>query len=395
MQQSQQQPVRKLRIVLFDYVFERDKPGASGLSDIVWNWSYHLIEQGQDVHIVAPYTSETKIPKGVVFHRMEIPRWFYRNVVGHLLLIYSGWRLIRSIPAVDVVQAPEYLSTAVFSLMLKHPHIVLIVPGNIYERIQHGNPFDWTMTTVLKIAAAISARHCVRVVATTDDMRLWWVRTGTHPTKIVVIPYGVNTHLFAPVANARIQLGIPSNQYSIVYVGRLSHEKGVATLLQAMHAVIQHVPTAHLHVIGEGPQYTALVEQAQILGIADHITWHGWIHQHDLPRYYSAAHITVLPSLSEGLPRTMLEALACGSPFIGSAITGIDECITHEKTGILVPPNNADALAHSILRLLQDPAFAQFLGQNARTFVVQHHSWAAIVQRIQEEVYAPLFNLSH
>ena len=387
-QQSKQRQERPLKIVLFDYVFERDKPGASGLSDIVWDWASHLIEQGQEVHIVAPYTSEVSPPDGVILHRMQIPTWFYRNAIGHLLLVWVGWRIIRTIPNIDVIQAPEYLSTAVFGIMSNHHNIVLSVPGNIYERIQQGNPFDWTMTTVLKIAAAISARRCVRVIATTPDMMLWWARTGTHPEKLVLIPYGIDTELFSPIQDARKQLSLPKNQYSIVYVGRLSPEKCVATLLQAMHAVIQYVPTAHLHVIGDGAQRTELVAQAQALGIADHITWHGWLHKHALPRYYSSAHVTVLPSLSEGLPRTMLEALACGSPFIGTNIAGIAACVTHDQTSLLVPPNDAAALAQSILRLLNDPDFAWTLGQNARDLIVSNYSWATIVRRIREEVYA-------
>ena len=198
-----------MRIVLFDYVFERDKPGISGLSDIVWNWAKHLVALGDEVHIVAPYPESAQPPKGAIVHRFPVPPIGYRNIVGHILIVLRGWLEIRRLGKVDIIHAPEYLSTGIFGLLSRDTPVILRVPGNIYERIAHGNPFDWSATQVLKVAARLSARLCTRIIVTSEEMRQWWEKTGAPASRMVLIPTGVDTELFRPIPNARALLNEP------------------------------------------------------------------------------------------------------------------------------------------------------------------------------------------
>lgn len=381
-----------MKIVLFDYVFEQDKPpGTTGLSSVVWDTAKTLVALGDDVHIVAPYPVEAQPPEGVTLHRFPLPPINYRNVIGHILIAWRGWQVIRRIPDIDIVLAPEYLSIGIFTLLNRDPSlpIVLRVPGNVHERVERGNPFDWSMTLVLKITAALAAASTAAVIVTSREMAYWWAKTGVSPSKMFHIPTGVDTEHYRPMPNARTALGLSEDTPSILYIGRFSHEKGVLTLLEAIHQLQEEIPTLELHLLGGGPQETLIRQRAEAYGLTKRVVFHGWVDRANTPLFYSAANITVLPSLSEGLPRIMLEALSCGAPFIGTRITGVVDCVTDGETGRLVPPNDASALADGIRDLLNNPDEAQQLGQTARTFMQHHFGWHAIMKRTRSEVFLP------
>jgi len=377
-----------VRVVLFDYVF--DKPGITGLSDLVWNWARELIALGDEVHIVAPYSEDVRPPAGTVVHRYPLPFIGYRNVIGHILIVLRGWWEIRKLGKVDLVHAPEYLSTGFFALLCKDTPVVLRVPGNIYERIAHGNPFDWSMTQVLKVAARLSARHCACIIVTTQEMRKWWGKTGTPESRMVLIPTGVDTEQFRPISDARCLLGLPEHKRIVLYVGRLSHEKGVHDLLEAFHTVGERFSDVDLHLVGDGPLRQQLGQLTAQLDMEGRVIFHGWVDQPDLPAYYSAADITVLPSFTEGMPRTMIEALACGSPFVGTKITGIVDHVRDGETGYVVEPGDPVALAEKLAYVLTHEEEAQRVGRQGLDYVRQTLGWDAVVRQYREKVYTKI-----
>jgi glycosyltransferase involved in cell wall biosynthesis len=377
-----------MRVVLFDYVF--DKPGITGLSDVVWNWARELVALGDEVHIVAPYSRDVRPPAGALVHRYPVPFIGYRNVIGHILIVLRGWSEIRKLGKIDLVQAPEYLSTGLFALLCRDTPVVLRVPGNIYERIAHANPFDWSMTQVLKIAARLSAKHCACVIVTSEEMRKWWGRTGTPTSRMVLIPTGVDTEQFRPIPDARSLLRLPEHRRIVLYVGRLSHEKGVQDLLGAFRTVGESFSDAELHLVGDGPLRQHLEQLAAQLSVEGRVIFHGWVDQPNLPTYYSAADITVLPSLTEGMPRTMIEALACGSPFLGTRITGIVDHVRDGETGFVVEPGDSIALAEKLTYILMHEEEAQRVGRQGLDYVSQTLGWDAVVRQYREKVYAKI-----
>lgn len=201
-----------MKIVLFDYVFEPSRPGITGLSDLVWNWAKHLMAFGDEVHIVAPYPESAQPPKGAIVHRFPVLPIGYRNIVGHILIVLRGWLEIRRLGNVDLIHAPEYLSTGIFGLLSRDTPVILTVPGNIYERIAHGNPFDWSATQVFKVAARLSARFCACIIVTSEEMRWWWEKTGAPTSRMVLIPHGVDTELFRPIPGTRALLGMSDHK---------------------------------------------------------------------------------------------------------------------------------------------------------------------------------------
>jgi glycosyltransferase involved in cell wall biosynthesis len=204
---------------------------------------------------------------------------------------------------------------------------------------------------------------------------------------MALIPHGVDTVQFRRLPHARRSLGIPDDRRLVLYVGRLSPEKGVQHLLEAIHLVSQTMPEVELHLVGDGPYRNRLAQMASELEIQEHVFLHGWISQPELPVYYSAADVTVLPSFSEGLPRTMIEAMACRSPFLGTTITGIVDHVEDGKTGFLVPPGDSQALAQKLQAILVDRRASRSVGRQGAEYVRRELAWEVIVRRVRAEVY--------
>jgi len=377
---------RILRIGFIDYVLEPDKPGASGLSDIVWEMASSFVNLGHDVHIIASYHSLQFPDNRIKVHNFQTPPIGYRNIIGYFWILHRAAKIIRTL-SLDILHAPEYFSTASFSVMGLEIPLILTVPGNIYERIENGNPFDILSTQVLKASARISAKKCAHIIVTSNKMEKWWAITGVTASRMTLIPYGVNTELFRPISKARTELNIHPDEKVLLYVGRLSSEKGLVPLLSAMKSLCEKIGHIQLYLIGTGHAENKLRALAHRWGIEKQVVFFGQINRRRLPIYYSAADVTILPSLSEGLPRTMIEALACESPFLGTKITGIEDHIQDQNTGYLVEPGNSAMLVNKIHSVLRNPERARMVGKNGASYIRSNLTWQLIAQRVQDEVY--------
>ncbi len=377
---------RKLRIGFIDYVLEPDKPGASGLSDIVWDMASALFDIGHEVHVIASYHTRKYPDNRITVHNFQTPPIGYRNIIGHIWILKKAAIIIGNL-SLDILHTPEYVSSAVLPMMGIDIPIILTVPGNIFERIENGNPFDPLTTQVLITSAKISSRKCKKVIVTSSKMDEWWKKTGVPQSKMRLIPYGVNIDRFKPNPEARSELKIPSERKIVLFVGRISHEKGLDYLISAMKLLCRIPVDVELHLIGTGNEQKHIQGLVHHLGIESNVVFHGQMLKSSLPTFYSAADLTILPSLSEGLPRTMLEALACESPFLGTKITGIEDHIVDQKTGYLVNPKNAEELAQKIASVLDDPIQAKRVARSGSNYVRSNLSWEKIAHRIQDEVY--------
>lgn len=163
-----------------------------------------------------------------------------------------------------------------------------------------------------------------------------------------------DAHVFRPLIPERIILDQPrrtgKSATDVLYVGRLSGEKGVDTLIEAFATVVKHEPDSQLQIVGSGPARQELQRLAQELGIAESVHFHGFVPKGpQLWERYDAADIFVLPSRTEGLPRVVGEAMARGLPIVTTAVGGLPELIDHNENGVLVEPRTADQLAQELI----------------------------------------------
>ena len=163
----------------------------------------------------------------------------------------------------------------------------------------------------------------------------------------------------------------------ILYVGILIPRKGVHFLLQSFARIADEIKDAKLVLIGktDDDNYAeSLRKMSRHLGLDQRVTFMGPKTQSELAQFMARAEVLVLPSLSEALGRVVLEAMACGTPVIGSAVGGIPDMIQEGETGFLIPPGDVRALAGRLKWILQHPQKAKQIGESARKFAAEFFS---------------------
>ncbi len=195
------------------------------------------------------------------------------------------------------------------------------------------------------------------IVAVSKELATRMYGLGIAPDKIRVIYDGVNPELFcpAPKPDARAELGLPLDRIQILFVGNLVPIKGLDILLTACDLLEKHSIQFTLNIVGAGPMQSQLQAQARSLRVAESVRFHGPLPQQDLVRWYRAADLFVLPSRSEGVPNVLLEASACGTPWVATNVGGIPE-ISNIGECSLVPPEEPRALCDAIRNMLQQPS---------------------------------------
>ncbi|HEX9818542.1 MAG TPA: glycosyltransferase [Methylomirabilota bacterium] len=218
---------------------------------------------------------------------------------------------------------------------------------------------------------------------------------GADPTRIAVIPCGVDTELFTPgdPAAARAALGL-DDRPRLLYVGRIAPIKGLQTLLDGMARLRADGRRAHLCIVGGDADEPLNGHEGELraqlgrLDLGDTVTFVGAQPQERLRTWYVAADASVLPSYYESFGMVALEAMACGSPVIASRVGGLQTTVRDRVTGVLVPDHDAAALADALARVLDDPDLRWRLGREGVRWAAQHR-WPCVAEAVCRE-YAAL-----
>lgn len=203
---------------------------------------------------------------------------------------------------------------------------------------------------------------------------------GLRADKVQVIHNGIPISRFEHTA---VHSASSSGRARVLCLARLDPQKGIPFLLQAA----AQVPNAQFSIVGDGPDRAKLEAQARTLGVGESVQFLG--HRKDVPELLAQTDLFVLPSLWEGLPLSILEAMAAGKPVIATAVGGTPEAITDGQTGVLVPPSDARALANAIRTVLADGELARRLAERGREHVRREFSVEAMVRR-NTELYRTL-----
>ena len=200
--------------------------------------------------------------------------------------------------------------------------------------------------------------------------------------KIVTVPSAVNSSSLNGISLKGTEF-LPSYP-TILYVGRLAPRKGVHYLLQAMPHVIEYFPKARLVLVGTGPLERYLKDLSKRLGLQNSVMFLGYVSDGRIRTLFALADVVVVPSIFEGCPLVLLEAMAAGKPVIASAVQGIAEVVKPDFSGLLIKPGNIHEIEQAIVRLMEDKDFADYLGENARQTILKDYSWEKIARRTME-----------
>jgi glycosyltransferase involved in cell wall biosynthesis len=228
-----------------------------------------------------------------------------------------------------------------------------------------------------------------RYLAVSDEVARRLRQTLKIPArKIRVVHNGIPLVAFDRLTSRarRASLTGDAERPIVLTTARLAEQKGQGYLLEAAALV----PEATFVLAGDGPDRAGLEARARDLGLTDRVLFLG--HRHDVPDLLASCDLFVLPSLFEGHPLSILEAMAAGRPVIATAIGGTDEAVIHRQTGILIPPADSVALASAITAVLTDPVLARRLGEAGRARVRRKFAAEIMVRRVTDiygELLAP------
>jgi len=197
---------------------------------------------------------------------------------------------------------------------------------------------------------------------------------GLSRSKLVVIPNGVEVATFAEALPAdRTALGIPADARIILAVGRLDPQKGLHLLVESARNLAPRYSDLHFLLVGGGTLRRELVRQVTELHLESRVHFCGW--RSDIPSVMKLGYGLALPSLWEGMPNVVLEAMAAGLPVVASAVEGVAELVIPNGTGFLVTPQSAEELTNALARLLDDPEEARRMGLAGQERVASQFSW--------------------
>ncbi len=208
-----------------------------------------------------------------------------------------------------------------------------------------------------------AVNQAARVITVSEALREHLITLGTDAGKVITLRNGVDLDRFAPVDRdaARTRIGMAGT--TLLSVGHLIERKGHEVAIEALPAL----EDVSLYIVGEGPLVKKLNQLAQDLGVAKRVTFVGNIAQDQLIEYYSAADALVLPSIREGMPNVVLEALACGTPVIAARCEGVPELLTVPAAGVLMEQRNAAGLTAAFNQLMANYPQRALTRQHAET----------------------------
>jgi glycosyltransferase involved in cell wall biosynthesis len=306
------------------------------------------------------------------------------------------WRILKRLVArrreYDLIHAHAIHHHAYVGFLVGHllnkPVIAKIVGSGIDtpERVR-GRRLGGIQVRLMSLAT--------RVVVTSQELYDRTVSEGFPATRMVSIPNGTDTQLFCPVGDAerlglRKSLGLPSEALVAVFVGAVRSVKGIDVLAKAWPRLAASWPSLHICLVGPyrkeehwgiDPEYVGKLQRHFALGDDAGMRVHFVGQVSNVSDYLQAADLFVFPSRSEGMPNALLEAMACGLPFVATRLGCIEEMSPPEQRPYLVDVDDADGLAEAIIALARDADARRRLGAAVRQTVEAQYSLDAVADR--------------
>lgn len=290
-----------------------------------------------------------------------------------------------------ILHAHDY-KTDLLGLALKP-----FLPDTVLLSTAHGWTQDNARMSHYNRLDRLALRHYAHVVAVSEATRDKLLEVGIPSSRLSVLYNGIEVETWKPgdraqaAASLRARFELPPAQNGrgrlVGFIGRLSAEKDLPTAMAVAARVLQQHSDVTLLIIGEGAQQDALPGLLAQHGIEGRVKLLG--HQRISPEVYQALDVYYMTSLTEGLPNTLLEAMACGIASVATQVGGIPELVGRSESVKLRPAGDIEGLAAELNGLLASPSEAQALGERARARILEAFSFAERLKRI-EDIYLRL-----
>jgi glycosyltransferase involved in cell wall biosynthesis len=411
---SQAPPVRSrgretpLRVICPTYWYPQHAKDTQ--ATYVHDINRHLVRRGHAVTVVTP--GDPSLPRSDMFDGVKIVRFplelppdltYGRVAQSRVSWLGKFARVVvmahymeaqhRAILAEvrenggDVIHAHWAIPTGPAAVMaarkLHLPSVITMHGGDVYVNPEQG--YDFPTRWYVRPALRWTLRHAGALTAITEDCRQHALRAGAPAEHIRLVFNGTDLRRFSPAENGN--RGDPRFGPHMVFACRqLFPRKGIRFLLEAGAELKSQFPDLKIVLAGDGFERPELARLAAELGIASDVTFLGWVPNVELPQYYRAAAVSVIPSLEEGFGIPAAEAMGCEVAVVASDAGGLPEVVENGVTGIVVPRGDAKALAQAIGSLLADPQRRRVMGQAGRERALRLFDWDRSAQQF-EEIY--------
>jgi len=260
--------------------------------------------------------------------------------------------------------------------MITTVHTPMRIDASHYETV---NPYSIAERLQSWIAYSLELelfRNSDMITSVSRSVALELREYGLDPNEIIVLGNGVDEKIFTPAKNRRLE-----NRY-VLYTGRLDFRKGLFDLIRCAKHVCNAYPGVRFVVTGKGPLLGKLTEEVRRMGLQSKIVFMGHVNKNKLIQLYQDATVHVVPSLYEGLPTVLLEAMSCGLPVVATAVSGNTEVISSDVNGLLVPPRAPNEMATAISRLLDDEQLRKNIGRAARRTIEEFYTLEKVSENI-------------
>lgn len=370
-------------------------------SPFVYRLARSIVKKNIDLNVIAPFyrisRKKYEVMDGIKVHRFQylplryqsltekggLPSNFKKRFSGKIeILFYITAFFIKSLkiaPKTDIIHCQWVLSALVglpFRALYTKP-LILTLRGADANMSLNNFFLKKIFTFVLK--------HCDCVVSNNKYVaRLVSGLNIRLKSKIKVISNGVDLDIFKPrdKQDIRKKLGLPLNKRIILFTGWLIERKGVTYLISAVEKIIKQKKDVLFIILGDGQLKEELLTKVKYLKIENYIKFVGPKPPEEIPYWMSAADIFILPSLSEGMPNVVMEAMASGLPVIATSVSGTPELIEDGKNGFLIPPKNSEDIEKRVIQLLNDQHLSDKIGDNARKSIFERNlTWDSSAEK--------------
>jgi N-acetyl-alpha-D-glucosaminyl L-malate synthase BshA len=348
----------------------------AGAEIAAYNIARHLARKGYKVHVITSLDEglpKESVEQGFHVHRVGFPKIKFLGIAIFRLKVLLTLRRVNP----DTVHG-HGTGISLSGFLAKK---VLGKPYLVWRRgidIGLGGLFTRTLSRlVLKNADA--------VIALTEDMKRE-IQTVIN-REVFVIPNGIDFERFQNLSRDKIRYKLQArvDERLVVFVGRFRPEKGVRYLIEAMEIIRRKSQNARLILVGEGPEEEDLKRLVEQLNLRDCVDFLGQVPNEEVPQYMAASDVFVLPSLAEGFPNVILEAMASGLAIVACRVSGLPEIVEDGGNGFLVESKNPEQIAEKVLLLLGNDELRERISKNNKE-KAKGYSWESVVERL-EEVY--------
>jgi len=352
-------------------------PMTGGIASHVYELSKQLVMMGNKVCVLTwnidYVTKDYEEINGIRIYRVNQLRIRKINVIHNIIATYCKTKEIIRKEQIEIVHCHnDFSGSLVIKFLPRYIPVVLTIHSSMFLEMIEMKKFT---------KAKFLLKRPDFLIAPSTELLETASRFSVPKKDSSYIPNGIDIQKFNPYidgSNLRKKLGISLNHIVVFCPRRLEHKNGVIYFAEAIKLIVNNNAKIKVIIAGEGDERKNIERRLEMDGVRDFVNLVGNIPNYQMPKYYAASDIVLLPSLKEATSIAGLEAMASGKALIGTNVGGIPQIIENKKTGLIIKPRSSNAIAKAILMLVKDKYFRERLGKNARERVEKRFSWILI-----------------